>query len=142
MNQVFHTKKTLTFREADPVGIMFFGNIFAFAHDAFEEFIVAAGYTYEEWFGQQEQIIPIRHTDANYLAPFHPGKTYDIAVTVGKIGETSFQMKYTFSKDGKDHAVVTMTHAVADKLTMKKAKVPDLVRTRLQPYLEVPGQEA
>lgn len=60
MNKVFRTKKTLTFREADPAGIMFFGNVFAIAHDAFEEFIVAAGYTYQEWFGQTDYLIPIR----------------------------------------------------------------------------------
>lgn len=138
MNQVFHAKKTLTFREADPAGIMFFGNIFAFAHDAFEEFIVSAGYTYQEWFGQQELIIPIRHTEANYLAPFFPGQTYDIAVTVARLGDTSFQMKYNFSKDGKSHAVVTMVHSVAHKATMQKAALPALIRSRLEPYVEAP----
>lgn len=140
MNQVFYTKKTLTFREADPAGIMFFGNIFAFAHDAFEEFIVAAGYSYTEWFRQQDHIIPIRHTDANYLAPFFPGQTYQVAVSVAKIGETSFQMKYIFSQNNKNHAIVTMTHAVADKKTMKKTPLPATIRDRLQPYMETTSQ--
>jgi acyl-CoA thioester hydrolase/1,4-dihydroxy-2-naphthoyl-CoA hydrolase len=140
MNQVFLTKKTLTFKEADPAGIMFFGNIFGIAHDAFEEFIVAAGYSYREWFGQTEHIIPIRHTDANYLAPFFPGQTYQIAVTVAKIGETSFQMKYVFSQDNRNHAIVTMTHAVANKKTMQKAPLPEVIRARLQPYVETTSQ--
>lgn len=136
MNQAFHTKKTLTFRESDPAGIMFFGNIFAFAHDAFEEFIVAAGYTYKEWFEPQDIIIPIRHTEANYFAPFFPGQTYEISVTVGKIGQSSFQMNYTFSQAHKKHAVVTMVHAVADKKSMQKAPIPNLIKSRLMPYLE------
>ncbi|MEN0058787.1 MAG: hypothetical protein AAGB31_08125 [Bdellovibrio sp.] len=67
MNQIFRTKKTLTFKEADPAGIMFFGNIFGFAHDAFEEFIVAAGYSHREWFKQKDFLIPIRHTASDYL---------------------------------------------------------------------------
>ncbi len=138
MKQIFRTQKTLTFKEADPAGIMFFGNIFGIAHDAFEEFIVAAGYTYTEWFGPKEYIIPIRHTDANYFSPFFPGKTYQIDITVGKIGESSFQMKYLFSHNGKKNAVVTMVHTVANKTTMQKMALPELIRTRLIPYLETP----
>lgn len=140
MNQIFHTKKTLTFKEADPAGIMFFGNIFGFAHDAFEEFIVSAGYTYQEWFGQRDVIIPIRHTDSNYLAPLKPGETYKIDVTVARIGETSFQMKYVFTQNERSHAVVTMVHSVVDKKTMQKAALPSLLKARLEPFLETHSQ--
>jgi acyl-CoA thioesterase FadM len=136
MNKVFYAKKTLTFREADPAGIMFFGNVFAFAHDAFEEFIVAAGYAHNEWFGKFEYIIPIRQTEANFLSPFLPGQTYQIAVSVAKLGETSFQMKYVFSKENKTHAIVTMVHAVAHRENLTKMPVPVVIRQRLQPYLE------
>lgn len=135
MNQVFRTKKTLTFKEADPAGIMFFGNIFGISHDAFEEFIVAAGYTWSEWFKTQDYIIPIRHTEANYLAPFFPGQTYDLAVTVSKIGQTSFTMKYEFSKNSVSHAVVTMVHTVVDTKTKQKLALPQIMRTRLESYL-------
>ncbi|XGC81349.1 acyl-CoA thioesterase [Bdellovibrio bacteriovorus] len=136
MNQVFHTTKTITFRDSDPAGIMFFGNIFAFSHDAFEEFIVAAGYTYKEWFGQRDYLIPIRHTEADFLAPFFPGESYDVAATVASIGETSFKMKYVFSKKAKPHAIVSMVHAVVDGKTMQKTALPPTMKTRLEKYLE------
>ncbi|WP_374077550.1 acyl-CoA thioesterase [Bdellovibrio bacteriovorus] len=136
MNKVLRTKKTLTFREADPAGIMFFGNIFAIAHDAFEEFIVAAGYTYQEWFGQTDYLIPIRHTEANFLSPFRPGETYEIAASVASIGQTSFKVKYVFSQKDKTHAIVTMVHAVVDGKTMQKAELPSILKTRIEPYLE------
>lgn len=136
MNQVFHTTKTITFRDSDPAGIMFFGNIFAFSHDAFEEFIVAAGYTYKEWFGQRDYLIPIRHTEADFLAPFFPGESYDVTVTVASIGETSFKMKYVFSKKAKSHAIVSMVHAVVDGKTMQKTALPTTMKTRLEKYLE------
>ncbi|WP_415062257.1 acyl-CoA thioesterase [Bdellovibrio sp.] len=140
MNQVFRTQKTLKFREADPAGIMFFGNIFAFAHDAFEEFIVTTGYTYEEWFGQKDVIIPIRQTESNFLSPFYPGQTYDVAVTIASFGETSFKMKYVFSQKDKTHAIVTMVHAVVDSKTMQKSSLPFTLKSRLEPFLESTGQ--
>ncbi|KYG63280.1 thioesterase [Bdellovibrio bacteriovorus] len=136
MNKIFHTKKTLTFRESDPAGIMFFGNIFGFAHDAFEEFIQAAGYTYQGWFGQRDLIIPIRHTESDFLSPFFPGQTYDIAVTVASFGETSFKMKYVFTQSGKTNAVVHMVHSVVDGKTKQKAALPAEMKSRLEPYLE------
>ena len=136
MNQIFRTQKTITFRESDPVGIMFFGNIFGFAHDAFEQFIVVAGYTYAEWFEQRQILMPIRHTDAEFFAPFRPGHTYDIAVTVGSFGQNSFKMKYVFSEKNKSHAVVTMVHTVVDAATMQKTPLSALMKSRLSPYLE------
>lgn len=135
MNQVFRTKKTLTFKEADPAGIMFFGNIFGIAHDAFEEFIVAAGYSWEEWFKTQDYIIPIRHTEANFLAPFFPGQTYDLSATVSKMSQNSFTMRYELSKNSLSHAIVTMVHTVVDAKTKQKSALPPLMRTRLENYL-------
>jgi acyl-CoA thioesterase FadM len=134
-SQIFRTHKTITFREADPAGIMFFGNIFAFAHDAFEEFIIEAGYSWKEWFQTADLMIPIRHTAGDFLAPFLPGETYDIAVTVASFGETSFKMKYIFSKGPKTHASVVMVHSVLDSKTKAKAKIPAAMKSRLEKYL-------
>ena len=139
MNQVFKTKKTLTFREADTARIMFFGNIFGFAHDAFEQFILEAGYTWKEYFQDPNFAIPLRQTEANYFAPFFPGETYDIAITVASFGETSFKMKYIFSQNEKTHAVVTMVHSVLDMKTKQKAAIPATMKTRFEKYLESAG---
>ena len=136
MNQIFHTKKTVTFREADPAKIMFFGNIFAFAHDAFEQFLPAAGYTWKEWFHNTNYLIPIRHTEGDFNAPFLPGETYDIAVTVASFGTTSFKMRYIFSKDKKTHAEVTMVHSLLDGKTHQKTPLPETFKTRFGPFLE------
>lgn len=140
MNQVFKTKKTLTFREADPAKIMFFGNIFGFAHDAFEQFILEAGYTWKEYFHDPDYAIPLRHTESNYLAPFFPGETYDISVTVASFGETSFKMKYVFSQKDKTHAIVTMVHSVLDLKTKQKTALPDKMKTRFGKYLETSSE--
>lgn len=136
MNSIFRTQRTITFREGDPARIMFFGNIFGFAHDAFEQFIVAAGYTWKEWFHNPDFIIPIRHTEADFLAPFMPGETYDIAVSVASFGETSFKMKYIFSQNNRTHSAVTMVHSVLDSKTKAKTALPFTMKSRLEKYLE------
>ncbi|MBX2988572.1 MAG: acyl-CoA thioesterase [Bdellovibrionaceae bacterium] len=136
MSRVFETQITIKFRDADPAQIMYFGNLFSFAHDCFEEFIVAAGYAWKEWFRKGDYMIPIRHAESDFLSPFRPGETYDVSVTVAQIRDTSFQMKYVFSKEGRRHGVVTMVHAVLDSATMQKTPVPRELRDRLTPYVE------
>lgn len=134
MSLIYRTQIKIRFGDADPAQIMYFGNIFDFAHTCFEEFVVAAGYTWAEWFKPTEVIVPIRHAEADFLAPFRPGETYDVEVTVAQMRETSFQMLYRFSKDGKPNGQVKMVHAVLDR-SMKKVTIPASMRARLEPYL-------
>lgn len=131
----------LKFREADPAQIMYFANIFSLAHDAFEEFIVAAGYRYEEWFSKNDHLIPIRHAEADYKSPFFPGQTYDITVQVASFGATSFKMKYTFEQKSRHHATVYMVHAVLDPKTKQKMSLPPVMLQRLSVYLEAGAKD-
>ncbi len=130
----FQKEIFIHFRDADPAGIMFFGNIFGLAHDCFEDFIQAAGFTWQEWFQTKDYFVPIRHTESNYLKPFMPGETYQVIASVSRMGDSSFQMKYDFQKQETLHATVTMTHTFLDARNKAKISVPTLVRERLKAY--------
>lgn len=136
MGKVFKTNLTVKFREADPAQIMFFGNIFSWAHDSFEKFIIEAGFQWKEWFKTKEYMIPIRHAEADYLAPFMPGETYEVSAFVKSIGTTSFTMKYLFNSSTGPHGSVEMVHVVLDAQSKKPIEVPELIKQRLSPYLE------
>lgn len=135
MNKVFKTQRTLTFREADPANVMFFANVFALAHDAFEKFVIEAGFSWQEYFQNSDFAIPLRHAESDFLAPFFPGETYDISAVVLGFGQSSFKMRYTFSKDDKTHAVVTLVHAVFSLKTREKIPLPQIIKTRFEKYL-------
>ncbi|MCX7977591.1 MAG: thioesterase family protein [Bdellovibrionaceae bacterium] len=138
MSQVFRTTTRIRFRQGDPARISYFANVFDIAHDTFEEFIVAAGYSWPEWFSHNPYIIPIRHAEADYLAPLYPGEVYDIEATVQSIGNTSFVMQYKITSQAKIHAVVKMVHSVLKSPTMEKTEIPALMRERLSRWLVVP----
>ena len=124
----------INFHHADPAGIMYFANIFTFAHVIFEEFIQAAGFTWADWFQKPKLIVPIRHTQCNYLSPLYAGQTYEVSVRVSALKETSFTVEYVFSKDSKCHANVTMTHVYVDPNDGKKATIPTADRERLKQF--------
>ena len=136
--KVFKTQVTATFREADPAQIMFFGNIFGWAHDTFEKWILEAGYQWKDWFKNNQLMVPIRHTSADYTKPFYPGETYQVEACVKTFGMTSFTMKYVFSSSLGAHAIVEMVHVVLDGKTHQPIPVPESIRQKFSPYLETP----
>lgn len=138
MSKIFEKQIVIRFREADPARILYFGNLFSIAHDCFEDFIIAAGFTWAEWFSKGPYMIPIRHTECDYLAPFMPGEEYLIQATVAELRNSSFKMKYTFLKGAQKHAELKMVHAVLDSKTHQKISIPSEIRQRLNPYLEKP----
>lgn len=134
MQRDFKTKTTIRFRQADPAQIMFFGNAFLLVHDAFEEFIQDIGYSWDDWFNSKKYMIPIRHTEADYLAPLLPGKSYDISVHVESFGQSSFVMVYTIGTAEKAHINIKMVHSVLDMKSKEKIKLPDEMKLKLGKY--------
>jgi len=125
----------IRFREGDPVGIMYFGNVFSLAHDTFEDFIQAAGVPWADWFLKNKHIVPIRYAECDFKAPFRPGDSYDIHAQVEKLGESTFHMLYTFQKGKRIHAIVKMAHTFVDAKNQEKTKMPSGFRAKLAPYL-------
>lgn len=138
MAKTYQKQIQIRFREGDPAQILYFGNVLNLAHDCFEDFIQAAGLSWNEWFTKNPYLVPIRHVESDYRAPFRPGETYTITARVAQIRDTSFQMKYVFSQGPQEHATVKMVHAYLDPKTKQKTGVPDNIRTLLTPYLETP----
>jgi len=132
----YHKVVQIRFREGDPARILYFANLFSLAHDTFEDFIQANGFTWKEWFKDSPYLVPIRHAECDYQAPFLPGEHYEIHVSVAQFRETSLQMKYVFMKGEKTHAVVKMVHAFLDGQTKQKTRVPESIKSRLVPFLE------
>jgi acyl-CoA thioesterase FadM len=132
----FQTKIKIRFRDADPAGIMFFGNVLGLAHDVFEEFITANGIPWDEWFRQKDWACPIRHTEVDYLAPFLPGTEVVVDAKVQKLGQNSFGMHYEFrTLKGQLCARVQMIHTFVDQKSFQKTEVPTKYRQLLEQYL-------
>jgi acyl-CoA thioester hydrolase/1,4-dihydroxy-2-naphthoyl-CoA hydrolase len=134
--KTFKTQLRIKFRDADPVKIMYFANIFDHAHDIFEEFIINAGFTWQDWFARTDFGTPFRHVESEFLAPMLPGQIYEVSVMIPKLGESSFQTEYTFYQKSQVHAKVRMTHVFVDFKTQTKVSIPDSIRQKLHKYFK------
>lgn len=131
---MYHTQVKIRFKDADPAGIMFFANVFDIAHDVFEEFIQAAGFSWEEYFESSEYAVPLRHVEADYKSPLRPGHSYDVGVEITNLGQSSVTFKYQFYDDHTLCCDVTMVHTFINPSTHKKISIPADVRKRLEHY--------
>ena len=127
---------TIRFDQADPAGIMFFGQVFFLAHEAFEKFVISTGFSWEEWFANSKWGTPIRHSEANFQRPMRPGKSYQINVTVARLGESSMTIRYVFMRDAHVHCEVQIVHTFIDIKEITKMPIPTEVRTRLAKFAE------
>lgn len=121
---MFSTKIKVNFFHADPAGIIFFSNIYNFAHSAYEE-MVATGNLERDYFYNDEYGIPIIHSQADYFKPVFPGSEIIAEITVDNLKESSFELVYNFKNDSDEIlAIVKTVHVFVSKYSWDKTKIP------------------
>lgn len=130
----FSFAATIHFRDADPAGILFFGNVYALAHDAYEKFVSHLGFEYRTWFENDTWAVPIRHSSCDYQRPLPAGCEVEIQVKIEDIGSSSFTALYAFKSAGQICCEVKLVHAFMDKKSRAKTEIPSAVRGRLESY--------
>lgn len=124
------------FDESDGEGIVFFGNYFRLAHRSLEAWLPTVGVPWAEWFKNPVWGVPLRHVEAEYLRPLRPGDSFEARITVREIGESSIHFDYQFlDLKGQLLAKVKTSHVFVTRSEMKKHRVPDEVRAKLQSFV-------
>jgi len=118
------------FSDCDPEGILFFAQYFKWAHDAIEGFVQAKG-LWSSWFQNSAAGAPLRHVEADYMAPLHHGKTADCMVHVAAKGVSSITFECHFVCEKKVTAVVRTVHVFVDRKKMKSTKIPKNIQAAL-----------
>ncbi len=123
---------TVKLHDTDAAGILFYANQFKMAHDMYEQFLTRIGFALRERFTIRDFSMPIVHAEADYHQPLQVGDTIEIALSVEKIGTTSFSLKYQMSDlDGISVGIVQTVHVTIDLETGKKIKLPVPFREKL-----------
>ncbi len=131
----YHYSCSLPFHLADPAGIVFFGHVFSLAHQAFEQFILQQlECPWPVWFQNTEWIVPIKHTEADYVYPLHAGKDCQIELSLINLSLSSITLHYSFSQEKLCCSVKTI-HVFCSKQTKQKMPIPPDILPRLQLFL-------
>jgi len=121
---MFETERIIEWRMCDSAKILFFAEIFNLAHSVYEEFLLRN--SEQDYFEDEKFAIPLINANADFQNPIHLHEILKIKLSVIKIGETSFSLKYLFSNlDDEPKAEVTTSHVFIDKATFEKSNIPE-----------------
>jgi YbgC/YbaW family acyl-CoA thioester hydrolase len=118
----------------DAAGVMFFGQFFYLAHDAYESFLEEISFAVKDIL-QQDFLIPLTHAAADYQAPVKLGDTLTVELLVEKIGQTSFTVSYRISNQlDRLVAGVKTVHTTISRQTRQPIDIPPTLREALQRF--------
>jgi len=120
------------FHDADPAGILFYGNLFKLAHSAYENMMKAICPD-EDIFASNEYAVPITHTEADYYIPIQAGSEMVVSVVVSELKDSSFELSYQFNNmEGLLKAQAKTVHVVVSKSDFKKMEIPEAIKKALE----------
>jgi len=131
---MFVRRVTIKMHHIDAAGVMFFAWFFHLAHDAYETFLADVGFSIEHIL-QQDFLIPIVHTEADYQAPVKLGDELTIELVVERIGDSSFTLAYDMlNQQHQRVATVKTVHVTIGKSTRKRMAIPQALRESLEDF--------
>jgi YbgC/YbaW family acyl-CoA thioester hydrolase len=131
----FRTNVTIRFEDADPAGIVFYPRAIALAHGVVEDLIRQTELGWHGWFDHHGLAAPVRHAEADFLAPMRAGESLTARAWVEKLGETSATFAVEFAgQDGEVRAQVRTIHVLVDRATGKPVPLTPEIREALAPF--------
>lgn len=131
----FTYDRRIRFQDADPAGIVFFGHVLGFCHEAYEELTRSEGLPIERLLAGGLGY-PLRHAEVDFLAPMRIGMLVRIHVVVGKLSERSFRIEYVVKEEaGLELAKASTAHVAVDRAQMRPVALPADLRAALQRHL-------
>jgi 1,4-dihydroxy-2-naphthoyl-CoA hydrolase len=132
---MFKTEYRISFSDCDPAGIIFFANLFRIAHIAYEELMNDIGSS-EVFFPVSNFLLPIIHSEADFINPIQYDQLIRIDVEVSKLKRSSFELEYKISDGrGKKLGLIKTVHVAVEKPNFKKTELPEEFIAKLDPHV-------
>ena len=129
---MFKEKIKISFYDCDPAGILFYANLFKFAHKAYEALISSFDLPIN-YFENNEYVVPIIHAEGDYSIPMKPGVEINVSVEVTQIRKSSFELSYKFiNNNSKVCAEVKTVHVFVDNKSFEKISIPVQVLKKIE----------
>ncbi len=140
-SEAFSAQWIVPFADADPAGIVFFGQYAKYHHTVFERWIVERlNLDYAEWFLSGQIAVPLRSMQQEFLSPVQPGQTLSATLVLKKVGQSSITIGSEIFGPGPDQSRVLCArtetvHVFIDPKSGKKMNIPDSLRPLLVSHL-------
>ncbi|MEY2807497.1 MAG: hypothetical protein RIR65_1914 [Planctomycetota bacterium] len=133
----FTTIIQVRFGHVDPAGIAYYPRIYDYIHEVYEELWDRhIGVRYDKLLLEERIGFPLVHAEVDFKAPLRFGDRPVVRVTCGKLGRSSIQLRYRFTRDDTELVDARMTTVCTDLRAMKSIPLRPEHRARLEQLME------
>ncbi|MEC9094955.1 MAG: thioesterase family protein [Planctomycetota bacterium] len=139
MIKPFITNHRVEFRDTDAAGIMHFSTFLTYMEESEHEFLRSLGLSVMQCETDGASVSwPRVSVNCDYQAPLHFEETFEVQVSIEKLGTKSVQYQFRFVKEAQTCATGTLTAVCCqlDDSGMNAIEIPELIRAKLTPFLD------
>ncbi|QLE40782.1 acyl-CoA thioesterase [Nostoc sp. C052] len=128
----FTYNRTVRFQDTDAAGVVYFANILAICHEAYEESLEASSINLKDFFTNPSVGFPIVHASVDFLRPMFVGDNLLISLISQKIGVEKFEITYEITVAEVIVAKAITRHVCIDVSSRSKRELPDEIAQWLE----------
>lgn len=144
----FTTRKLVRFHHCDPAGIVFYPQFFYLLHEVQEDFLAHIGFP-EHALIAAGMGVPIVDMKTEFLGMCRHGEELTITLELTRLGGASLGMHYEIHDSPRVPGEASAIKLRADSVVIyaevphgKAQRIPDDLRTALQPYLQTTAEKS
>ncbi len=131
----FIYQRTVRFQDTDAAGVVYFANVLAICHEAYEESLAASGINLKSFFTNPAVAIPIVHANIDFLRPVFCGERVFIHLISQNLGNDNFEIAYiVLSSNEKQIAKAVTRHVCINPVTRTRQQLPNEIMKWSQQY--------
>ena len=124
----FSYTRTVRFQDTDAAGVVYFANVLAMCHEAYEASLAASGINLRAFFSNPEVAFPIIHASVDFYRPMFAGDPLTIQLTPKQVTGDEFEIAYqVFSGEvaGKNAAKAVTKHVCINAISRKRKQLSE-----------------
>ncbi|MCW6051665.1 acyl-CoA thioesterase [Lyngbya sp. CCAP 1446/10] len=124
----FTYTRTVRFQDTDAAGVVYFANVLAMCHEAYEASLAASGINLKEFFSNPQAALPVIHATVDFYRPMFAGDRLTIQLTPKQIAGDEFEIAYqVFSGEvaGRSAAKALTKHVCIDAVTRTRKQLSE-----------------
>ena len=135
----FTYSRTIYFQDTDAAGVVYFANVLAICHEAYEESLAASNINLKLFFSSQDLAIPIVHANIDFIKPLFCGDKILINVLPKYLTDHSFEIGYKIILFPIEKLLATAItkHVCIDKMSRNRKELPIEITQWLHQWSDV-----
>jgi 1,4-dihydroxy-2-naphthoyl-CoA hydrolase len=122
--------RTVHFQDTDAAGVVYFANVLAMCHEAYEASLAASGINLKAFFSNPEVAFPIIHASVDFYRPMFAGDRLMINLTPKQVTGNEFEIAYQVfltagELGGKSAAQALTKHVCIDTVNRTRKQLSE-----------------